>query len=50
MVLGDIDEKVYYDKTGDIVVFVGIFVVYKVWEFKVRFKDGVIIFMILFRG
>lgn len=50
VVPGDIDEKVHYDKTGDIVVPAGTPVAYKVWELKVRAKDGAITPMTLPRG
>lgn len=50
MVPGDIDEKVHYDKTGDIVVPAGTPIAYKVWELKVRVKDGAITPMTLTKG
>lgn len=50
MVPGDIDEKVHYDKTGDIVVPAGTPISYKVWELKVRVKDGAITPMTLPKG
>lgn len=50
VVPGDIDEKVHYDKTGDIVVPAGTPIAYKVWELKVRVKDGAITPMTLPKG
>lgn len=50
MVPGEIDEKVHYDKTGDIVVPAGTPIAYKVWELKVRAKDGAITPMTLPKG
>lgn len=50
VVPGDIDEKVHYGKTGDIVVPAGTPIAYKVWELKVRVKDGAITPMTLPKG
>ena len=46
----DVDEKVHYDKTGDIVVPEGTPIAFKVWELKVKASDGSITPMTLPKG
>nr|XP_022328273.1 uncharacterized protein LOC111127406 [Crassostrea virginica] len=46
----DVDEKVHYDKTGDIVVPGGTPIAFKVWELKVKARDGSITPMTLPKG
>ena len=46
----DVDEKVHFDKTGDIVVPGGTPIAFKVWELKVKASDGSITPMTLPKG